>query len=98
MQHPRVPQWSAVLSILKYLQGCPEKALFYTTQENGNALEIQGFVDADWTGFISDRRSTSWYCIYLGGNLVAWKSKKQYVVARSSAEVLLLKLQPSLSR
>lgn len=33
------------------------------------------------------RRSTSGYCITLGGNLVLWKSKKQNVVARSSAEV-----------
>nr|CAN71693.1 hypothetical protein VITISV_012128 [Vitis vinifera] len=33
-----------------------------------------------------DRRSTSGYCTFLGGNLVTWRSKKQNVVARSSAE------------
>lgn len=26
------------------------------------------------------------YCMYLGGNMVTWRSKKQVVVARSSAE------------
>lgn len=31
-------------------------------------------------------RSTSGYCTFLGGNLVTWKSKKQNIVARSSAE------------
>ena len=34
-----------------------------------------------------DRRSTTGYCIFLVGNLVVWRSKKQEVVARSSTEV-----------
>ena len=37
-------------------------------------------------GSITDRRSTSGYCTFVGGNLVTWRSKKQSVVARSSAE------------
>lgn len=32
-------------------------------------------------------RSTSGYFTFVGGNLVTWRSKKQNLVARSSAEV-----------
>ncbi|RDY08252.1 Copia protein, partial [Mucuna pruriens] len=42
---------------------------------------------ANYARSVVDRRSISKYCMFMGGNLVAWKSKKQNVVARSSAEV-----------
>ena len=47
---------------------------------------IEYFSDANWAGCKEDRRSTSGYCVFVGGNLVSWKSKKQNVVSRSSAE------------
>ncbi|KAB2625923.1 hypothetical protein D8674_017583 [Pyrus ussuriensis x Pyrus communis] len=47
---------------------------------------VMWFTDADWAGSVGDRRSTSGYFTFVGGNLVTWRSKKQKVVSRSSAE------------
>ncbi|CAL9006226.1 unnamed protein product, partial [Prunus brigantina] len=40
----------------------------------------------NWAGNVTDRKSTSGYFTFVGGNLVTWRSKKQNVVALSSAE------------
>ena len=55
---------------------------------NNNGLtNIIGYSDSDWAGNALDRRTTTGYCIFVGGNLVSWKSKKQHVVAHFGAEV-----------
>ncbi|GAV56481.1 hypothetical protein CFOL_v3_00023, partial [Cephalotus follicularis] len=69
--------------ILHYWKGSPGNGvLFKRTQK----LAREAYTDADYTGSIVNRRSASGYCTFLGGNLVTWRSKKQNVVARSSAE------------
>lgn len=47
------------------------------------------FTDADWGGSRTDMRSTTGYGTFLWGNLITWRSKKQHVVSRSSAEAEL---------
>ncbi|RVW57587.1 Retrovirus-related Pol polyprotein from transposon RE1 [Vitis vinifera] len=51
--------------------------------KNVDHQSIEVYTDADWAGAVDDRRSTSGYFTFVGGNLVTWKSKKQNVVARS---------------
>ena len=83
LQTPCESHWDAVIRILKYIKKAPGQGLLY--EDKGNT-EIVGYSDADYAGSPSDRRSTTGYCVLIGGNLVSWKSKKQAVVARSSAE------------
>ncbi|MCI25689.1 hypothetical protein A2U01_0046880, partial [Trifolium medium] len=72
-----------VIRILKYIKSAPGKGLLY---ENKGNTQVVGYSDADWAGSPADRRSTSGYCVLIGGNLISWRSKKQNIVARSSAE------------
>ena len=49
-------------------------------------LSLEAYADVDYTRSIDDRRSTSGFCFYFGGNLVSRSSKKQPIVSRSSVE------------
>ncbi|RVW90212.1 Retrovirus-related Pol polyprotein from transposon RE1 [Vitis vinifera] len=84
MHSPYEAHMNAIYKILQYLKGIPRKGLHVGQHDQ---FKIKAFMDADWAGSIEDRRSTSSYCTFVFGNLVTWRSKKQNVVARSSAEV-----------
>uniref|UniRef100_A0A8R7R4T3 Reverse transcriptase Ty1/copia-type domain-containing protein n=1 Tax=Triticum urartu TaxID=4572 RepID=A0A8R7R4T3_TRIUA len=86
MHDPRTDHLNVVNRILWYLKGCPGKGILFS---NYGHLILEGYTDADWAGCLDDRRSTSGHCIFLGGNLISWRSKKQSVVARSTAEAEL---------
>ncbi|RVW44659.1 Retrovirus-related Pol polyprotein from transposon RE1 [Vitis vinifera] len=83
MHSPTEEHMEAVYRILRYLKMTPGKGLFFRKTEN---RDTEVYSDADWAGNIIDKRSTSGYCSFVWGNLVTWRSKKQSVVARSSAE------------
>ncbi|GMI89878.1 hypothetical protein HRI_002657100 [Hibiscus trionum] len=83
MHNPKKSHLRAVMRILQYLKGTPGKGIMF---RRGGNLTLEAYTDADYAGSRMDRRSTSGYCTFFGGNLVTWRSKKQNVVARSSAE------------
>jgi len=83
MHDPRSGHLEAVYRILRYLKNSPGKGLIFRSHGH---LNVEGYCDADWASCHDDRRSTSGYCVFVGGNLVSWRSKKQSVVSRSTAE------------
>ena len=83
MSSPRTAHWDAVCHILKYLKWAPGYGIKYQNHGHHN---VEGFTDADYDGDPTSRRPTTGYCVFMGGNLVSWRSKKQSVVSRSSAE------------
>ena len=83
MHSPYEAHMNVVYKILQYLKGTPGKGLHFGKHDQ---FKIKAITDADWAGSIEDRRSTSGYCTFVFGNLITWRSKKQNVVARTSAE------------
>ncbi|XP_070046496.1 uncharacterized protein [Nicotiana tomentosiformis] len=62
----------------------PMDALLYRSIVG--SLWLYDFSNAVWGGCPMTRRSTTCYNIYLGANYISWRSMKQHIVARSSAE------------
>ncbi|KAL5724977.1 hypothetical protein ACHQM5_008176 [Ranunculus cassubicifolius] len=81
LAHTR-PELAYALSIVSQFMHNPGNQ----HMDHGDHQQIEAYTDVDWAGSIEDRRSTSGYFTFVGGNLVTWRSKKQNVVARSSAE------------
>jgi hypothetical protein len=73
MHDPRTEHMDVVYRILRYLKSCPGKGLWF---KKNNHLNVKGYCDVDWVSCLDDRRSTSSYCVFVGGNLISWRSKK----------------------
>ncbi|XP_039045237.1 uncharacterized mitochondrial protein AtMg00810-like [Hibiscus syriacus] len=76
--------FQVVKHILIYLQGTIDFGMSFLASSR---FSLTGFADASWGADVDDRRSTSGFFIYFGGNLVSWSSRKQQIVARSTVEV-----------
>jgi hypothetical protein len=83
MHAPRDSHLALLKRILRYLKGTLEYGLEI---RRSTSTGIIAYTDADLAGCPDTRRSTSGYCVFLGDNPVAWSSKRQSTVSRSSAE------------
>jgi Reverse transcriptase (RNA-dependent DNA polymerase) len=65
---PRKDHMDALFHIPRYLKSAPGKDLIF---RNNWHMNIVGYCDSDWASCQDDMRSTSDYCMFVGGNLVS---------------------------
>jgi hypothetical protein len=92
--NPDQSHWTAVKHLFRYLKATASKKLTITSDSESarvpNSNPIVAFADADLGGEIDTGKSTTGYLVYVLGNLVLWKSKKQTLVAQSTMESELI--------
>jgi hypothetical protein len=73
--------------ILRYVHGTNGTITFGINYAIDSTLDLIGFIDYDWVGDSTDRKSTSGYSLSLGSRPICWSSKKQAAISLSSVEV-----------
>lgn len=74
--------WQAVKRCIRYLKATQN----YGLEFGGDAVVLRAFTDSDYAGCEDDRRSVSGYVTMIGNCTVTWISRKQRIVAQSTAE------------
>jgi len=83
-----------LLHVLRYLRRTSCQCLFYARD---SPLQLHAYLDSTWASDPTDRHSIIGYCILLGSSPLAWKSKKQAAVSRSSTKAELRALATTTS-
>ncbi|XP_070046940.1 secreted RxLR effector protein 161-like [Nicotiana tomentosiformis] len=82
--NPKESHLKAAKRILRYLKGTQDLVLYYPSGDN---FDLVGYADADYAGYLVDRKSTSGMAHFLGSCLIPCGTRKQHSVALSTAEV-----------
>ena len=84
--NPGRAHWNAVKHLFRYLKGTVDMKLEYGPDESIGPEMFVTYSDADHGGNKDNGKSTTGYMVKLGLGVVAWKSKLQPVVTRSTTE------------
>lgn len=91
LERPSLSTWNLALHVLRYLRGTTDLEIRYN--KGGEIIEgnhswsyPECYVDSDWAGDKSSRRSTTGYLFSLNGAAISWRSRLQPTVALSSTE------------
>jgi hypothetical protein len=69
--------------VMRYLKGTLDYGFCYTGDHD---FRLCGYIDSNWAGSVSDRKSTSRCCFRLGLTMTSWKSRKQSSIALSTTK------------
>ncbi|XP_070002273.1 secreted RxLR effector protein 161-like [Nicotiana tabacum] len=69
--------------VLGYVKGTIDYGVRFSKYQN---FKLWGFSDSDWAGSVEDIKSTSGYCFSFCSGYFSWCSKKQAIIAQSTAE------------
>ncbi|XP_021839557.2 uncharacterized mitochondrial protein AtMg00810-like [Spinacia oleracea] len=83
MQAPRQEHWDAAIRVVRYLKGCAGQGILLHADCD---LILSGLCNSDWASCPLIRRAITGWLVFLGGSPVSWKTKKQHIVSRLSAE------------
>lgn len=78
VEKPTQYDWKAAKRVVRYLASSSDVRLRLSPCKD---QRLTYYVDADWAGDRTDRKSTSGYVFLYGGAVVSWCSKKQTSVA-----------------
>ncbi|XP_039120143.1 secreted RxLR effector protein 161-like [Dioscorea cayenensis subsp. rotundata] len=81
--NPGREHWVAAKRVFRYFQKTKDYMLTYKKLDR---LEIIGYSDSDFAGFLDSRKSTSGYVFTMAGGVISWRSAKQSLVASSTME------------
>ena len=74
MHQPRETYWLAAMRILAYIKSCSGKGLVYRKYRHVRIFE---YSDSGYAGDRGDRKSTTGYYTFVGGNLVTWRARNK---------------------
>ena len=77
MYNPKEMHLKAVYRFLQYLKGTLGRGILF---KKGGSMTLEAYTDADYTGSLIDKKSTSGYCTFLGGNLMTRRNKKSKII------------------
>ncbi|KAK9740903.1 hypothetical protein RND81_03G069600 [Saponaria officinalis] len=83
MSKPSEVPMGSVKRVLRYLKGTLDFGVLYQPCSDPRLI---AYSDSDWAGSVDDMKSTSVYAFNFGPGVFSWNSKKQDIVAQSTAE------------
>ena len=89
VESPTLIHWNCVKRVLRYIKSTSARGICFDSKKD---LEPLGFVDSDYAGDVTTRKSTSGYLFTMVGGAVSWCSRQQEVVALSSTEAEYISL------